>query len=425
MIVHIVASGETVFSISQRYGTTADRIRTDNALLPTEELLVGQALLILTPTVVYTVQRNDTLTSIAQAYGTTVRTLLRNNPALSAERPLYPGQSVVIDYDGEKRGGILTNGYVYPFVSEQALGEVLPYLSMLTPFTVGIREDGSLIPLSDTPIRLMAENAGTDRVLLISTLGEDDRFNSELPGRVFANAEATERLIGNAVDLAVQEGYRYIDIDFEFIPAAEAQNFAQFIASLRSRANNAGVQVIVALAPKTSRDQPGLLYEGHLYRELGQNADFVLLMTYEWGYTFGPPQAVAPINKVRQVVEYAVSEIPSEKILLGIPNYGYDWLLPFEAGVSRAQSLGNVEALRLAGEYKQQILYDSIAMTPYFYYTAREGGRHVVWFEDVRSILAKLNLISEFDLAGLSAWTVMRWFPGLWLTVNALFEIEE
>lgn len=425
MIVHIVTSGETVFSIAQRYGSTVDRIRTDNALLPTLELLVGQALLILIPNEVYTVQRNDTLNSIAKTYGVTVRTLLRNNPSLSASRPLYPGQTIVISYESDKRGSILTNGYVYPFVEEEPLTQVLPYLSMLTPFTVGIREDGSLIPLADDEIRSMAENEGTNRVLLISTLGEDDRFNSELPGKIFENDEAKKRLINEAVNKALQGGYRYIDIDFEFLPASQAQNFANFIGQLRAKANESGIFVIVALAPKTRRDQPGLLYEGHLYRELGANADYVLLMTYEWGYTFGPPQAVAPLDKVRQVVEYAVSEISNKKILLGIPNYGYDWLLPYTPGESRAKSLGNVEAIRLAAEYNTQILFDSIAATPYFYYTANDGSSHVVWFEDVRSILGKLNLISEFDLAGLSAWTVMRWFPGLWLTVNDLFEITE
>lgn len=420
-----MTSGETVFSIANRYGTTVDRIRIDNALLPTQELLIGQALLILIPTEVYTVQSKDTLNNISQMYGISVRTLLRNNPSLRSDATLYPGQTIVITYEKDKRGNILTNGYAYPFINEQALRQVLPYLSMITPFTVGIREDGTLIPISDSDIRTQAASEGTERVLLISTLGEDDRFNSELPGRIFANPLARERFITEAVNTALQGGYRYIDIDFEFIPASQAINYANFINDLRMRANQSGIMVIVALAPKNRKDQPGLLYEGHLYPELGANADYVLLMTYEWGYTFGPPQAVAPLDKVKQVVEYAVSEIPSEKILLGIPNYGYDWLLPYESGVSRAVSLGNVEAVRLAAEYNQPILFDSIAATPYFYYTARDGGRHVVWFEDVRSILGKLNLISEYNLAGLSAWTVMRWFPGLWLTVNDLFDITE
>ena len=108
--------------------------------------------------------------------------------------------------------------------------------------------------------------------------------------------------------------------------------------------------IFTSLAPKTSAAQSGLLYEGHDYGRIGPTSDYVLLMTYEWGYTYGPPLAVAPKPQVRQVIEYALSEIPSSKIFMGIPNYGYDWTLPYVRGESKAQSLSNIEALRLAGE---------------------------------------------------------------------------
>ena len=101
----------------------------------------------------------------------------------------------------------------------------------------------------------------------------------------------------------------------------------------------------MAAAPKTSDRQRGILVEGVDYAKLGENADAVFLMTYEWGYTYGPPMAVAPLDKVREVVEYALTRIPPEKIILGIPNYGYDWPLPYERGITRARSIGNEEAV--------------------------------------------------------------------------------
>ena len=85
-----------------------------------------------------------------------------------------------------------------------------------------------------------------------------------------------------------------------------------------------GLSLHVDLAPKTHPDQEGLLYEGHDYGAVGTIADSVLLMTYEWGYAYGLPMAVAPLPQVAQVVRYAVTEIPPGKIQLGIPNYGYD-----------------------------------------------------------------------------------------------------
>lgn len=140
-------------------------------------------------------------------------------------------------------------------------------------------------------------------------------------------------------------------------------------------------------------------------------------------YTYGPPMAVAPINNVRSVVEYAVTEIPNEKILMGIPFYGYDWTLPYVKG-SRARSLGTVEAVDIARRYGAEIQFDEEAQTPFFYYTDESMQReHVVWFENARSIEAKLNLITEFNLIGTGIWNIMRYFPEGWLVMNGLYDI--
>ena len=179
----------------------------------------------------------------------------------------------------------------------------------------------------------------------------------------------------------------------------------------------------MALAPKTSAGQRGLLYEGKDYRALGEAADHVLLMTYEWGYTYGPPMAVAPINQVRRVVEYALTEIPADKTDLGIPNYGYDWPLPYERGVTKAATIGNVQAVRIAVEQGAEIRFDELAQSPYFNYTAEDGVEHEVWFEDVRSMQAKFDLIREYGLRGCGYWQIMQWFRANWLLLQNQFYI--
>ena len=187
--------------------------------------------------------------------------------------------------------------------------------------------------------------------------------------------------------------------------------------------NESGYTVSVALAPKTSADQQGLLYEGKDYAGLGAAANSVLLMTYEWGYTYSVPMAVAPINKVRQVIEYAITEIPSAKIDMGIPNYGYDWPLPYEKGVTRARTIGNIEAVNIAVRYGAVIQYDEIAQTPYFNYTDEQQTEHEVWFEDVRSMQAKFRLISEYNLRGAGYWQIMRLFRANWLLLSDTYRI--
>ena len=148
-------------------------------------------------------------------------------------------------------------------------------------------------------------------------------------------------------------------------------------------------------------------------------------MTYEWGYTYGPPMAVAPLPNVRRVVEYALTEIPAEKLWLGVPLYGYDWPLPFVQGRTRAQSLSPQEAVALAVRYGAEIQYDQQSQAPWFRYTDEYGGGHEVWFEDARSIQAKLALVPEYGLDGVGYWNLNRPFPQNWRVLNALYRIRE
>ncbi len=134
--------------------------------------------------------------------------------------------------------------------------------------------------------------------------------------------------------------------------------------------------------------------------------------------------AVAPINNVRRVVDYALTEIPAHKIFLGIPNYGYDWTLPYVRGESRARSIGNVEALNIAYEHGAEISYDTNAQAPFFRYFDENGAEHEVWFEDVRSIRKKLELIAEKSLRGAGYWNLMRPFQQNWSLLDYMFDVN-
>ena len=143
--------------------------------------------------------------------------------------------------------------------------------------------------------------------------------------------------------------------------------------------------------------------------------------SYEWGYTYGPPMAVAPLASVRRVVEFAATQIPAQKILLGFPNYAYDWTLPFSAGQTRAQSIGNEAAPLLAAQYGAQIEFDEQAQTPYCNYLDASGQPHEVWFEDARSSKAKYELLEQYGLLGLGYWNFMRPFTAGFSLQNYMF----
>ena len=425
MMIYVVKEGDTLFGIARATQSNPERILLDNGLTKESVLIPGQALLILTPASVYTVKEGDTLSVVAAQSGIGRKQLLANNPSLIGRDFLYPGETIVLGYEGqENRREIIVNGYTYPFINRNLLRRTLPYLTYLTVFTYGFTQEGELVVPDDEEIIRIAKEYETAPIMLLSTLSPAGTFSNALSTAIFANAEARNRLFDRILVTMKEKGYYGLDVDFEYVLPQEREAYADFLRELKERLTPEGYLLITALAPKTSAEQRGLLYEAHDYAAIGRVSDYVLLMTYEWGFTFGPPMAVAPLNKVREVLNYGVSEIPAPKVLQGIPNYGYDWTLPFVRDVSKARSLGNIEAVELAERYRAEILFDETAAAPYFFYTDATGREHVVWFEDVRSVGDKIALNESYPLAGVSYWNIMREFPQNWNLLNQLVRVR-
>ncbi len=376
---------------------------------------------------IYVVQPGDTVDSIAESYGIPVSSVIYNNQ-LVYPYPLALGQALLLSAGEEQTPAYpaWVNGYAYPFIQQDVLEETLPYLSSLSVFSYGFTTDGELVaPAQDDSFMINAAlKAGVRPVLTLTPLGPDGNFNNFLIASVVNNQTAKDTLLTNILATVQEKDFQGVDIDFEYIRPEDRIPFADFVADMRNLLSPYGYHVSVALAPKTSDTQAGLLYAGKDYGLLGEAADSVLLMTYEWGYTYGPPMAVAPVNKVRQVVEYAVTRIPPSRIDLGVPNYGYDWTLPFVRGSSRATTISNLDAVRIAIEAGVPIQFDEVAMSPYFQYE-KDGQQHEVWFEDVRSYREKFSLLPEYGLRGMGYWQIMRFFRPNWLLLENTFQIQK
>ena len=375
---------------------------------------------------IYVVKQGDNVDSIAALAGIPVETLIRDNQIPYPFR-LAVGQALFIS-DGTAatdRRPLHSGGYAYPFIRQEVLDETLLYLTSINVFSYGFTMEGNLIPpMADDQWMIgRAWEKGVRPILTLTPLGEDRRFNNNLESNLVRNQEVQQHLIWELGQTLQEKGFAGVDIDFEYVLAEDREEMAAFVRKTTQVMNLFGYTVSVALAPKTSAQQRGLLYEGIDYRLLGEAANRVLLMAYEWGYTYGPPMAVAPANMVRRVVDYAVSVIPREKISLGIPNYGYDWPLPYERGVTKAQTLSHQAAIQLAIDHGTNIQFDETAMSPFFRYW-QYGIQHEVWFEDVRSIKAKFDLVKEYGLSGTGYWQLMSLFRANWLMMEELFYIE-
>ena len=418
MIIHVTEQGETIWSIANEYGVSTEIIIADNGLFGLNNLVPGQALIILQPDEVYVVKPNDTIFSISQEFGITPDNLKQKNPSLAQSGTITPGEVLAISFIDEGNSPINIYGFLYPSIKDNVLKSALPSLGSGAVFSYGVKEDGTLIEIDDASVINRITRGNASPVMVLTSITETGNFDSAIASMLFNNKEIQTVAIENIIRTMNQKGYKGLDIDFEFVNAEDADAFVSFVERVTKELNSFGFWVNVDLAPKTSANQAGTLYEGHNYRKLGQAANTVMVMSYEWGYTYSEPMAVAPINQVRRVIEYAVSEIPREKIYMGIPNYGYDWKLPYEKGVTRARLIGNEEAIAIAAQNNATIKFDNTAKSPYFTYVAADGSDHEVWFEDIRSIEAKFKIIDEFGLKGAGYWNLMRNFNQNWAFVG-------
>ena len=327
MDIHVVRAGETVSSVAARYGVPAGILAGVNGVAPDAPLAVGQTLVVRHPRELHTVASGESVYSIALHYGLSVRTLYQNNPALGGRSALYPGQTLVIAYDDAPLRTLAVNAYSYPFIRGGLLDAALPYLTYLTPFTYGINADGTLLPLADEWLLAAAGQYRTAALMHLSTLTEEGRFDNARSTLILEEADAQDALMQSILETVQARHYFGLDVDFEYVLPEQREAYAAFITRLREALNPLGCPVIVALAPKTSAAQRGLLYEAHDYTLLGAAANAVFLMTYEWGYAYGPPMAVAPLGQVRAVLDYALTAVAPEKIFMGIPLYATT--LPF------------------------------------------------------------------------------------------------
>lgn len=272
------------------YNVSVERLISDNGILEPDNLVTGQAIVVLIPETIHTVTSGETLQSIASQYGVTEIELLQNNPFLTSQPLLFAGQELVISFADEKLRTVLVNSYAYPNIDELVLEYALPFLTQLTIFGYGFRRNGELVTINDEEMISKAYSFNVAPIMLLSTVDEIGHFNSETVKYIFSDQEIQDNLIENVLATMKEKGYLGLDIDFEFIEPESKQQYIDFIVNITNRLHAEGFTVNVDLAPKTSAEQVGLLYEAHDYEAIGNIVDTVLVMTYEWGYTYPQPR---------------------------------------------------------------------------------------------------------------------------------------
>ncbi|BCB02951.1 LysM peptidoglycan-binding domain-containing protein [Bacillus sp. KH172YL63] len=468
MNIYVVKSGDSLWSIASRYGVEINQILYGNQLKNPNILVIGQCLLIPEPLKEYIIEPGDTLSGVSQKYGIGIDELIAFNQITDPSR-LFVGQLIVlpafihevrsgeslytISYNHKvpledvlKANAIPNPSLIYPqqqiripnpkpviavnAYTTRAEGEgaaevngLSSYFSYLSPFTHTITKEGSMTELNDAALISVSKNGDVDPLLVLTNY-RDGKFNSDLAATILRSDSLQDALIASIVKKIEDKGYTGLNIDFEYIYPEDREHYNRFLRKTVASLKPKGYSVSTALAPKTKGDQKGLLYEAHDYKAHGEIVDFVVLMTYEWGWAGGKPWAIAPINEVKKVLDYAVTVIPRKKIMMGTPLYGRDWKIPWKEGTF-AKTISPQGAVDLAAQYGVRIRYNEQYQSPYFTYWDREGQQHEVWFEDARSMLAKQKTLDDYQLKGLSYWVLGSAFPQNWMLQHARYRVEK
>lgn len=426
MNIYVVKPGDSLYSISRKYKVKPEEIYDLNGLDDLKYLIPGQALVIPTNDIIYTIKPGDNFWSISRKFNVDLNSLLRANPGVNPNM-LYPGLEILIPGKERKYGSIDVNAYIEPVndeVDKKNVDDVGEYLTFISPFSYQLREDGSLVPINDEAILSQSKKYNISPLLTVTNT-KGGEFDSELISNFLKNPTAQDKFIDDVLKIMKDKGYYGLKLDIEKVPTEDRELYNDFLRKVTESLHKENYIVSTALAPKTSDTMEGPWYGGHDYKAHGEIVDFVVIMTYEWGWSGGPPMAVAPVNEVKKVLDYAVSVIPRDKILMGMPLYGYNWTLPYEKGGKWAKRLSPQEALQLAEKYGQYIKYDNKSQAPFYYYYDEDGKQHVVWFEDARSADAKFKIVDDYKLKGVSYWVLGLDFPQNWALLDDRFKINK
>lgn len=421
--IYVVMPGDSLWSIAKEFQSDVDSIAKYNGLNIQENLVIGQSLLIPSKEIQYNVMDGDSLWSIGREFGVSVESIIELNN-LSNDN-LVPGEVLRIPEMAKLYGSIQVNGYIQPTNVEKEtriLDESINYLTYVSPFSYDVNDDGTLKPINDeTIIEIALKNRVAPMMSITNISG--DNFDTSLVDTILNDESLQQKLIDNILNILKAKSYYGVIIDFERISPVNREKYNNLLRKVVS-ALHPKYLVATALAPKTFDIITGAWHGAHDYKSHGEIVDFVIIMTYEWGWSGGEHMAVAPINEVEKVIRYAISVIPANKIMMGIPNYGYDWTLPYTPGAEFARAIGNEEAIGIARKNGANINFDEKSQSPFFNYYDQNGRAHVVWFEDARSIESKLKLVNKYGLRGISYWVLSKPFTQNFKLLDNMFNIE-
>lgn len=363
----------------------------------------------------YSVQGGDTLYKLALEFEMSLTDLVAINPGINPFQ-LQIGQQIWVQKINSKPLLIRSvAGWIPYWLQAEALRSAESQTDLFhtfSPFWYEVTPSGEIIKYpgaEDSVILTFAKSQGIKMIPLITNVFSSERISSVLNDPVIR-----QNHINSLTILLGQMNYDGIDINYENLFVTDREIYVIFLQELKMALHTIGKQLVVTVHAKT--DPRGIWSgsEAHDYVGIGQAADAVRIMGYDFHWQGGVPGPIAPADWIDGVLAYAVSAIPRGKVVLGVPTYGYDWPLS-----QKGQGITYNYAVSTASRYNVPILEDA-QLGPHYTYSFNNVG-HEVWFSDANSLATLLDLVNKYAINGICFWYLGAEDPNIYSTIRTRF----
>ena len=259
-------------------------------------------------------------------------------------------------------------------------------------------------------------------------------FDKDQLHQLFSDAKAQDVMNRALVRECKQHGYAGIQFDLEHVLWVERDGLSALVKRSADALHAEGLQVQIATVPNAPGHAGSLPYARWMFEEwrggydlkaLAESVDLICLMTYDQHSRYTAPGPVDGWEWTVQNLDYALKDVPKEKLSLGIALYGYHWFAgdpglnkPEQKPNPTAESISFTNAEFLRASYNGKLQWDDDDHAPWFYFT-HDQTREWVFYTDKRAFMDRYELAKQRGLEGVCSWVLGEEDPAIWDAIPA------
>ncbi|MGG1230670.1 glycosyl hydrolase family 18 protein [Bacillus halotolerans] len=317
----------------------------------------------------------------------------------------------------EAKAASMTLGYTTgDTASYNSLTKYHKYISSIATDTFAFDKNGRVI--GDVPSKQLtyAKKNKIKTWAVISNYNDAIYdFDGNLANRVMTDKTARKRFTDQLISLAKKHHYYGVNIDFEAVNPKDRSAYSSFIQYVSQALKKKHIKIMVSVPAKSADDKNDDWSWPYDYAKIGKYADYVQVMTYDEHGIWGEPGSVASTSWIKRSLQFSVKKIKANKVIMGVPAYGYDWDLK-DGSSSSAKEWNDIKSLIKKQKAKPAFNKKTGSMT--FSYTDKKKHKHVVWYENEKTIETKSRLAKQYKIAGVSVYALGHESESFWKAIQ-------